>query len=294
MAGELFALLSAIFYGCAGVAISKGKEYAKGDNGVFLSVVVTGLLTAGLWLFWGVASLSDLGSWESMRGLGCFALAGLSATVLGRTTMYRSIELIGAVKAGVFRRLIPVFSLICGILLMGEWPRPRVIVGGAVIMLGVFCYQLLPRSAPRALTPRGDLLGLASAFLYAMAYSLRRLGLAEVPDPLFGTLLGSLVGLGWFVLAATISSTPVKAFRRLLCDRHPWHWATALSLGIGQTLQFLALNWAPASTVAVLGSLDLFFSAALIALFFKGERFNGWLLGGAGGLALMGLAILFS
>lgn len=294
MTGEVLALLSAVFYGIAGVAISKGKEDAKGDNGVFLSIVVTFLLTAGLWYIWGSVSSKDLASEESLRGLGFFALAGICATVLGRTTMYRAIERIGAVKAGLFRRLIPVFSLPCGLILMGEWPGPRVLIGGAIIMLGVLMYHLLPRRTSWALTTAGDLIGVASALFYALAYSIRRLGLEEISDPLFGTLLGALVGLGWFCLTATFSGAPARAFRRLLCDRRPWHWVTALSLSVGQTLQFFALNLVPASTVAVLGALDLFFSAALIALFFRGEHFHGWLLILAGGLALLGVAILFS
>lgn len=294
MTGEVLALCSAMFYGIAGVTISKGKTDARGDNGVFLSVVVTCVLTLGLWLVFGGVSLSQLVNWDSMPGLALFALAGIFSTVLGRTTMYRATERIGAVKAALFRRLIPVFALPCGVLLLGEWPEARALVGGTIIMLGVLCYQLLPRGLSSTRNLAGDLIGIASALCYALAYGFRRMGLEDIPDPLFGTLFGAVVGLVWFPLAAAFSGTSAGGPSRLLCDRSPWHWATALSLGIGQTLQFLALSMAPVSSVAILGTLDLFFSAAFIALFFKGERFDGRLLALAGGLAFLGSAILFS
>lgn len=293
MIGEVLAVCSAMFYGIAGVTIAKSKKNARGDNGVFLSVVVTCVLTLGLWLIWGRVSLSQLLHWGSAPGLALFALAGVFSTVLGRTTMYSATERIGAVKAALFRRLIPVFALPCGLILLGEWPGPHVLIGGTIIMLGVFCYQMLPRRLSITRNVTGDLIGIASALCYALAYSFRRMGLEGIPDPLFGSLFGAMVGLAWFSLVAACSGTSAAAFQRLFCDRDPLHWATALSLGIGQTLQFLALSMAPVSTVAVLGALDLFFSAAFIGLFFKSERFDGWLLGLAGGLALLGSAILF-
>lgn len=294
MTGEILALCSALFYGVAGVTIAQSKRHSRGDNGVFLSVVVTCVMTLSLSVVWGGPSVSQLTTWEGARGLALFALAGIFATVLGRVTMYRATERIGAVKAALFRRLIPVFSLPCGLLLLGEWPDLRVFVGGAIIMLGVLCYQMLPLRGPRPAATAGDLIGIASAACYAVAYSLRRMGLEDIADPLFGTFVGALVGMVWFSVAAVFSGSSVAAFRRMFCDYSPLHWVTALSLGLGQILQFAALGKASVSIVAILGALDLFFSAAIIALFFKGERVDLRLLGLAGGLALLGSAILFS
>ena len=39
MTGEAFAVLAALAYGVAGVAIVQGRPMARGDNGVFLSVL---------------------------------------------------------------------------------------------------------------------------------------------------------------------------------------------------------------------------------------------------------------
>jgi drug/metabolite transporter (DMT)-like permease len=294
MTGEILALCSAFFYGVAGVTISQSKLSARGDNGVFLSVVVTFVMTFVLSLILGGPSLSHLTTWNGAGSLALFAMAGFFSTVLGRVTMYRATERIGSVKAALFRRLIPVFAVPSGLLFLGEWPEQQVFVGGTIILLGVVSYQLLSSRGSRSGFTAGEVIGIASAIFYAVAYSLRRMGLEHIADPLFGTLVGALVGLVWFLIVAAVSDTPSSAFQRLICDHGRWHWATALSLGLGQILQFAALSKASVSVVAVLGALDLFFSAAIIALFCKGEHLNGRLLGLAGGLALLGSAVLFS
>jgi len=294
MTGEILALCSAFFYGVAGVTISRSKRNARGDNGVFLSIVVTFAMTFVLSLVWGGPSLSQLTTWNGAVSLALFAMAGFFSTVLGRVTMYRATERIGSVKAALFRRLIPVFAVPSGLVFLGERPEHQVLVGGSIILLGVVGYQLLSPRGPRSGFSVGEVIGIASAVFYAVAYSLRRMGLEYIADPLFGTLVGALVGLVWFLIAAAVSDTRTSAFQRLVCDHGRLHWATALSLGLGQILQFAALGKASVSVVAVLGALDLFFSAAIIALFCKGEHLNGRLLGLAGGLALLGSAVLFS
>lgn len=57
---------------------------------------------------------------------------------------------------------------------------------------------------------------------------------------------------------------PAAGLRHATCDHGPWHWITALALSAGQTLQFLALKSTAVSVVAVLGTLEVFFSAGLV------------------------------
>lgn len=290
MTGVSLALASAMFYGIAGVTIVKGKPNARGDNGVFLSIVVTCLLTLCLWLIWGRVSLSQLADPKLWPSLALFALAGLFSTVLGRTTMYRATERIGAVKASLFRRLIPVFAVPCGLLLLGEKPELHVFLGGSIIMCGVISYQLLQTAPPTSKDVIGDWIGISSAMFYALAYSLRAMGMEGLADPIFGTFVGALVGLTWFPLATLLGGG--GGWRGLFCDCSGWHWATALSLGLGQTLQFIALSFAPVSTVALVGALDLFFSAGFMALLFKQHTMDMRSLLITGLLAVIGSAVL--
>ena len=52
--GEIYALLSAVSFGIAGAAVAKGASKAKGDNGVFLSIMLTLALSSVIWLACGI------------------------------------------------------------------------------------------------------------------------------------------------------------------------------------------------------------------------------------------------
>lgn len=278
MIGEILALASAAFYGFAGFSIARSSPTARGDNGVFLSVCVTAVLSLVLWLGWGTRDMPMLAQMPGdafWSGIGWFALSGVFATILGRTFMYRSTAHSGAVVAGLYRRLIPLFAIPCAYLLLDETPGSAVLAGGLVIMVGVFGY-LLPAARMRAGDAQSawrhlDRFGLASALCYALAYTARKIGLADMPDPLLGTFIGALVGIIWLVVPAAMQTTRKQAFRFLLHDRTIWHWASALALGLGQTLQFFALHHADVAVVAILGALDVLFAAVLAGLLFRSE-----------------------
>jgi drug/metabolite transporter (DMT)-like permease len=285
--GEGYAIASAALYGLAGVAIAAGRGRARGDNGVFLSILVTTALTVWLWLGWGRGWPTGEGA---TRGLVLFALAGLASTILGRVALYRATERIGAVGASLFRRLIPVFSLPVAFGLLGEIPDAGVLLGGGLILAGVLSYSGLPSGLGAA---SGILLGTGSALFYALAYSLRRLGMDAVPDPALGALVGAAVGVVGMPALAVLRRQRRDALRALIVDRGRWHWLAAVSLGAGQTLQFFALQGTTVSRVAVLGALDLVFSAALAGLVLRSEHLDWRRFGLSGGLALLGTMIVF-
>ena len=50
MPGEVFVLLSALFYGAASVAIVQGHGAKGPDNGLLLSVILTAVISGLIWL----------------------------------------------------------------------------------------------------------------------------------------------------------------------------------------------------------------------------------------------------
>lgn len=291
MTGALLAIASACLYGLAGVTLRLSGRGARGDNGVYLSVLVTAALAGLLWLARGQVPAARVLA-EGRAELAIFALAGLCATVFGRIAFYRATERIGAVRASLCRRLIPVFALPVAFLLAGELPDGRALLGGAVVLAAVLAYLGRPEGPARV--GLGEAIGIGSALFYALAYSLRALGLESLPDAALGTFVGALAGCLWFPLAALLRGQGAAGLRRLLADRGRWHWATAAALSLGQILQFFALQHAPVVTVAVLGSLDVFVSALLARALLRDERVGLARLLLAGGAALVGTAILFS
>lgn len=292
MTGEVFAVLAAFAYGVAGVTILRGKEAARGDNGVFLSVVGTAGLTCTLWLGWGEIAVRQVLGPESLRAVAVFALAGLCSTVLGRTTMYRATEQIGAVRASLLRRLTPVFALLCAFFLLAEIPDSRTLLGGGVILAGVLFYWQRPKQTADGPAGMGLLLGIGSAFFYALAFTLRSLGLDVLPDAALGTFIGAMVGCIWLLIVTTALRGITGGLGHVLRDHGLWHCATALALSIGQTLQFFALKSAAVSVVAILGTLEIFFSAGLVMVFIGSEPVARLRLATAAAAASLGTAIM--
>ncbi len=292
MLGETLALLAAVAYGCAGVSIVHSKTTAQGDNGVFLSVVITLIASGVLWLGWGTTSAVTLKSAEGLWAAAFFALAGFASNIFGRQAMYRATEKIGAVRAGLLRRLIPVFALPCAYMLLSQIPNWRTVLGGAIVIAGVVFYMRPSLKLSRTLPSIGVVLGLLSAAAYALAYCLRAAGLHTVPDAALGTLIGASIAVVWFMNATMVRHGVRQGFWHLTSDRTPAHWRTAIALSAGQLLQFFALKFTSVATVAILGSLEVLFSATLVLLVSRCEAVEIKKLLLASAFAALGTALL--
>lgn len=293
MTGQTLAVLAALAYGLAGVFIVRGKATARGDNGVFLSVILTAGLSCILWLGWGKVALSDLLASDGLSALAIFALAGLLANGLGRQSMYRATEKVGAVLTGLLRRLIPLFAIPCAFLILDERPDLATLSGGGLVLVGVLVYMRLPAARAASGATAGLVLGTFSALAYALAYTLRSLGLETVPDAALGAFVGALVGAASLLAFAVIGKGAHGGMRFLTVDHGIRHWLTALTLSLGQLLQFFALKTASVVSVAVLGTLEVLFSALIILLFTRCETVAMTRLLIASLFAMAGTALLF-
>ncbi|WP_172974925.1 DMT family transporter [Roseivivax sp. THAF30] len=281
--GEVYALLSAASFGIAGAAVAKGAPTAKGDNGVFLSIVLTLALSGLLWLAFG----NDPGTIDSATalwaGIGFFVVAGVLATVFGRLTNFRSIAMSGAIRSSVFRRLIPVFSIALAFLLLGERYPPTAMVGMLLILgsIGLAMWVRAPRAVggPPDLSKNdlrlGLIFGTVSAFCYALAYIARKLAMQYLPDAALGALVGAITGVVWYVLASCVSARYRDSLFCVFRTAGPWQWLGALGMSLGQILLFFALISAPVAVVAIIGSLEMFVGAYLAAFLFQSEPVPG-------------------
>ena len=292
MTGELFAILSAASYGIGGYCVAEGARTARGDNGMYLSVLMTCAVTLVLWLVFGSAGLPDVLSPGGHWAMLLFVLAGVFSMVVGRLLNYRATALIGAVSTSLYRRLVPVLAVPVAFLMLSEVPEVQVLAGGALILMAVLLGVSRKGGAAGALGGHG--LAIGSAAGYALALGFRRLGLMDLPDPMLGTFVGAITGLLWFTAAAALRRDRAEALSRLFRDLGPWQFAGAAALTAGQTLQFFALRDAEVTLVAVLAALDVFFTAGLVALAPRGRSrpaLRVWL---GAVLALAGTAIVLT
>ncbi len=281
--GEFYALLSAASFGVAGAAVAKGAPEARGDNGIFLSIVLTLSLSFLLWIVFGI-DLDALGDKSAfVIGLSYFAAAGVLATVLGRLTNFRSIALSGAIRSSVFRRMIPVFSTILAVVLLSERYAPLSVAGMILILssIGLAMWERAPSIGSgtwvrSSLQLRiGLLFGAVSAFCYALAYVARKLAMDHLPDAAFGAFVGAVTGVIWYLVASSVSTRYRRSLISVFKDAGPWQWLAALGMSFGQILLFFALISAPVAVVAIIGSLEMFVGAYLAAFLFKSEPVPG-------------------
>ncbi|NRB20375.1 MAG: DMT family transporter [Rhodobacteraceae bacterium] len=291
MSGEILVLLSALFYGAASVAIVQGRGAKGHDNGLLLSVLLTAVISGLIWLRFGHVGLEQFETAEGRWGLLIFALAGMFSIVFGRISLYVSTERLGAVRASILRRLTPVFAVPFAFVILGTVPGLRETIGGAIVLAAVLLFF-----GPAGRLPPGALSGyiwaVGSAAFYAMAYCLRSLGMESIPAPAFGTFVGAMTGVGWLSIRAGIRRGGRGSVMRSLAQNGRWQWLAALSLSIGQMLQFFALSSASVPVVAVLGTLEVIFAAALATHLAGNSRQPKARIVLCVGLALIGTALL--
>src|SRR5690606_23113458 len=132
---------------------------------------------------WGLMGLSSGWSPISATALAWFALAGLLTIFFGRVFLYASIQHLGAVKASAIKRLNPFFSVLLGVLLLGEPLNPEWLTGMALICASFYVpvrQALRSGRSPEGRTAGpgalerlknlGYLYGPVSAFAYASGY----------------------------------------------------------------------------------------------------------------------------
>ncbi|MDW3204388.1 MAG: DMT family transporter [Alphaproteobacteria bacterium] len=300
MIGEAFALLSAAFFGLAGAAIAKGAPQARGDNGAFLSIVLTLLFAAIVWLAGGSVEGLPVHGDALISGVAFFVASGVLATVLGRLTNFKSIALAGAIRAGLLRRLIPVFSTILAVVILGERYGLIPAVGMGLILVSVAL--TLREKAPadfggfaqltQGRIRTGAMLGALCALFYALAYVARKLAMEHVPDAAFGAMVGAATGVVWYVGAAPFSRGFRNSLFRVLSDTGTWQWIAAISMSLGQLLLFFALKYTAVAVVAIIGTTEIFVGIYLAAFLLKTEPRPGRYIVAATILASIGVSLV--
>lgn len=302
MIGGLLAAFGAFCYALSSVAIAKSSQSTSGrGNDVILSVIMTAIAAGLLWLFFGPA-LPNYGA-ATLAGVSYFALAGVLANVLGRLTLFKSIELAGAIETGLIRRLIPVFSAFFAFIFLGEIISSSVVcafllvTGGVLIMLIGTPALEGARGSAADLSAKsrnaGAAMAVGSAAGYGSAFAVRKLAMQFFPDPLAGVFIGAISGLVWFCISTCLrpSGRPALPFQ---CMRRPtgWQFLSGSSITLGQVALYFSLMYSKVAVVAIISSIEVFFAAWLAGYVFKTESPPGLRFCLAFALAAAGVAIL--
>jgi uncharacterized membrane protein len=296
----LFAILSMTLFSTANIAINRGYDGKTQSAGAFLSILITCGFSLAIW-----AALGLHDGWSRMtrEGVAWFALAGVLTVFFGRVFLYASIQYLGAVRASAVKRLNPFFSVLLGVLLLGE-----VVAGSALwgMLLIAASFALLIREDLRSPAAAGTgarrrlerivflgyVYGPLAAFAYASGYVARKQGLLVLPDPLLGTLIGALAGIVVFVIAAGFLKNYRDDLRQTFTGCNPWLLLGGVLSSSGQICYFVALNHGTVSRIALITSMEVFLTIFLSMVIFRSrERVTQQVLLAAG-LGVLGTALV--
>lgn len=274
--GAAWALAGACCFALGNIAIVRAKS-AGGDKGATLSVLITAVVAGLAWLIGEGAALPSPDDPRLVEALLWFALAGLFVMALGRALVFASLQKLGVTRASAVKRVNPFFSVLLAALVLGEavtWidAAGMVLIGagfGLLVWLSFRAAAARPETEPPT---RDYLWGLGAGFAYAASYVARKLGLAALALPAFGTMVSALAGL----LAFAVLALFLPRFRRNLAgifrDATPATVAAGVAISFGQICTFSALAHADVMTVVMIGSLEVFISSFLAVVVFRTER----------------------
>ena len=276
MMGDALAFASAACFAISNVTIARGARPEAEDNGAFVSLVITTVISGALWLALGLAR-----GFEPVTGraLLWFAGAGVFTAFVGRVFFYASVQRLGAMRSSTLKRLNPFFAVLLGVAVLHEQLSGGMTIGLALLAASFAMLMVGAREARGEAKPGasfaarfGYLYGIVSALGYSSGYLLRKMGLAEAHDALLGAMVGCFVGAFLFLATAAFSADYARAVRATFARPNYWLMAAGTMSSLGQIAYFAALNVSPMSRVALISSMEIFVTLFLGFVFLRSHE----------------------
>ena len=307
--GSLFALMSACCFGSSNIFIRRGMRGSR-ENGVFIATFVN--LVIFLTIFF-VLYLSHRLPLLTLPGFLFFVFAGLLTSYAGRSFLYAAIRALGPSRAASVRACSPIVTVSWAFLILSERFTPAQFVGATAVVGGIWVLsrEILGRSDLEAQSlpisvagetsqaskrpMAGILYALGAATSFGTGHFLRKLGLIEVPSPIWGVAIGTTAG--W--LAIVLHTTHQGEIRDLCRNNFnvripPWSFiASGLFTSAGQLLAFLSVYFTAVSITAVLMSSEPLATLVISRLFLGGEERLNWRVTLCSGVVFAGIVLMF-
>jgi drug/metabolite transporter (DMT)-like permease len=129
-----------IVSGTIGIALYTiyGKKYVQKYGGFVASSY--GILAAAILMLLASIATGEIGAITTLNSMDWFVIVYLGVLIAGFIygIWYSSLKVLGPTKASSFKLLIPVYATIVAIILLGEMPNLMTIVGGGLVIVGLY------------------------------------------------------------------------------------------------------------------------------------------------------------
>jgi len=299
---DIIALLAATCWAGANTCIARGSSHQGGENGAFLSILLTAFIAGVVWVIGGGTDGQALNT----EGLAWFAAAGALTIFVGRVFFHSSVQYMGAVRSSSVKRLVPLFSVLLGVVCLGDSLSLSALLGMGLIFagFGVLVWESKQKIAPhspddpvhqgptRQTLRMGMVYGVVSAAAYASGNMSRKFGLLHISEPAFGAMFGALVGAILFLASAVFMQSYREAVKNTLRKPNPWLLSAGILASVGQLLYFVAIDWSSLSRATLIVSMDVFLTILVALVFFrKREAVNRYAVAAAA-LGVLGTGVI--
>ncbi len=263
--GPAFGLLTAVFFAAGSILARIGQRSRPDDDGVFMTVLVN---VAVLYL----ATLFVKPPEWNREGIVALIIGGIIGTVLGRTSLLRTVRLLGPSRASGFVVGTPVVAAIGGWIVLGESITLIEGIGGTITLVG-FWLLARARSTGNITNEKPPvwyyLVGLGAPVFFGTAFVFRKYGLNLYPDSYRGAFIGAASALPIIVL--------IDAFRGQLGERirtnfqtvNWWFVAGGVATAGALLSQFTAFSYLPAWVVGIFAGTQGIFAMVLAKVFLR-------------------------
>jgi drug/metabolite transporter (DMT)-like permease len=276
--GETLAIGAAICFSLGALFSRLGSDHLPSGTGLLISLLSN---AATLFIFGlGYVALRGLPAFSAF-GIGMFALAGVSGTLIGRWGAIQSAMILGPSRASLYKNLQPVITTALAVGFLGEMLRPIDMVGGVMILVGTGLVTR-ERASAGAATDRqwqekpgrrteGILTGLVAAAGFAVGNTLRKVAVGVWPEPIFGAIVGVTIALVGFAIGG-------GGFRRVtgiggFGKGHLYFMLMGVSSAAAQLLFFTSLVLIPVWVANIFVSMEPIVTILLSALLFRGREY---------------------
>ncbi|MBU9713149.1 DMT family transporter [Evansella tamaricis] len=135
-AGDLIMLLGIIFWAIYSIIIKVHSHKFPSIAGLVVTMIIGCVILLPMALMeWFIYGFPYLWEWKTILGI---LYIGIFPSALALAAWYKGVGQIGPAKASVFFNLVPVFTTILAILFLGEMVSYHQLIGGFIVLLGVY------------------------------------------------------------------------------------------------------------------------------------------------------------
>jgi len=286
MLGDILGLGSAVAFGANAIVARRGVLRASSNYIAMVSIFTGPVFFLVIAFFTGDLCRMGQVPWQAHFYL---ALSGVVHFTIGRTWVYRSIQLIGSTRSYIVTSLYPIVSIVLAMLLLGETMKPLLALGILFSLSGPLLtivkeetVELGARREGAEVDRRTLWIGMAygagAALFWGSSAIFIKLGLDKGGTPVGGSLIA--------YLAASFAVSP-SLFRRenrselLHADRESFHLGliSGMTSNIAQLLKYLALGYGSVIVITLLSRTTPLWVLLISYLFNrKLESFSRWVL----------------